>query len=210
MGKKKKEPSSKRVKHVPMVMQMEALECGAASLTMILAYYGKWIPLEKVRSDCGVSRDGSNALSVLKAARNYNLEANGYKYEVDEIQSEGSFPCIIHWNFNHFVVLDGFENGKAYLNDPAMGTYSVSNEEFDDSFTGVCLEFAPTEDFVPEGKQTSMLSMSFSRLLRTPLLFVFVAIMIALSSLFDLIPPACKRFFTDYLIFPGSDSTPFL
>ena len=122
MGKTKdkiKTPIEKGVAKVPVVMQMEALECGAASLTMILAYFGKWIPLEQVRADCGVSRDGSNAKNVLKAARSYGLIAKGYRYEVDELKKKGKFPCIIHWNFNHFVVLNGFKGNKAVLNDPA-------------------------------------------------------------------------------------------
>ena len=136
MGKTKdkiRTPITKGAAKVPVVMQMEALECGAASLTMILAYYGKWIPLEQVRADCGVSRDGSNAKNVLKAARSYGLVAKGYRYEPDELKKNGKFPCIIHWNFNHFVVLDGFKGNKAVLNDPAKGTYSVPMETFDNS-----------------------------------------------------------------------------
>ena len=105
--KKVKQPITKGVAKVPVVMQMEALECGAASLAMILAYYGKWIPLEQVRFDCGVSRDGSSAKNVLKAARSYGLTAKGYRYEPEDLKKTGRFPCIIHWNFNHFVVLDG-------------------------------------------------------------------------------------------------------
>ena len=108
-----KKPVAKGVAKVPVVMQMEALECGAASLAMILAYYEKWIPLEKVRVDCGVSRDGSNAKNVLRAARSYGLTAKGYRYEPETLRKEGKFPCIIHWNFNHFVVLDGFRGSKA-------------------------------------------------------------------------------------------------
>ena len=109
-------------KRVPVVMQMEALECGAASLTMVLAYYNKWIPLEQVRADCGVSRDGSNAKNVLRAARSYGLIAKGYRFEPESLRENGTYPCIIHWNFNHFVVLNGFKGNKAYLNDPAKGT----------------------------------------------------------------------------------------
>ncbi|MCQ2486186.1 MAG: cysteine peptidase family C39 domain-containing protein, partial [Clostridia bacterium] len=126
MTEKIKKPVTKGVAKVPVVMQLEALECGAASLCMILAYYNKWIPLEQVREDCGVSRDGSNARNVLKAARFYGLDAKGYRYEPETLKKNGKFPCIIHWNFNHFVVLDGFKGGKAYLNDPAKGSYSVS------------------------------------------------------------------------------------
>lgn len=110
---------------VPVIMQLETLECGAACLAMILAYYGKWVPLEKVRLDCGVSRDGSSALSIVKAARNYGLEANGFKATPGSLALEKNFPCIIHWNMNHFVVLRGFKKGRAYLNDPANGDYSV-------------------------------------------------------------------------------------
>ena len=137
MAERIKQPVMKRVAKVPVVMQLEALECGAACLCMILAYYNKWIPLEQVREDCGVSRDGSNAKNVLKAARFYGLDAKGYRYEPEALKEHGSFPCIIHWNFNHFVVLDGFRNGKAYLNDPARGTYSVPMEAFDEAFTGI-------------------------------------------------------------------------
>ena len=131
-----------RVK-VPVVMQMEALECGAASLAMIMAYYGKWVPLEQVRVDCGVSRDGSSAKNVLIAARNYGFTADGYRCEIDSLKENMKFPCIIHWNQDHFVVLDGFQGNYAYLNDPARGAVKVSMEEFDVSFTGICLHLSP-------------------------------------------------------------------
>ena len=105
MAEKIKQPVKHGVAKVPVVMQLEALECGAACLTMILAYYGRWIPLEQIRADCGVSRDGSNAKNILKAARYHGLEARGYRFEPESLREHGSFPCIIHWNFNHFVVL---------------------------------------------------------------------------------------------------------
>ncbi len=145
--KKIKKPVTKGVAKVPVVMRMEALKCGAASLTMVLAYYNKWIPLEQVRADCGVSRDGSNAKNVLKAARSYGLTAKAYRLEPEDLRENGSFPCAIHWNFNHFVVLDGFKGGKAILNGPARGVTPVSMETFDESFTGICLMFEPGEDF---------------------------------------------------------------
>ena len=128
---------------VPQVMQMEALECGAACLTMIAAYYGKWVPLEQVRKDCGVSRDGSSALNVVKAARGYGLDARGYRYEPEQLRERATFPCIVHWNFNHFVVCRGFKGDKVYLNDPARGECVVDAETFDRSFTGICLCMQP-------------------------------------------------------------------
>ena len=143
-----------KVKKVPVVIQMESVECGAASLCMILAYHGKWLPLEEVRTACGVSRDGSSAKSILKAARGYGLEAAGYRVEPEAL--EGMQPCIIHWNFEHFVVFRGFKNGKACLNDPAIGPVEVPMEEFERAFTGIALEFSPTEKFEKGGSRTSI------------------------------------------------------
>ena len=203
MGKTKdkiKTPITKGVAKVPVVMQMEALECGAASLTMILAYYGKWIPLEQVRADCGVSRDGSNAKNVLKAARSYGLTAKGYRYEPDELKKNGKFPCIIHWNFNHFVVLDGFKGNKAVLNDPAKGTYSVPMETFDNSFTGICLMFEPSETFEPGGKPKSMVAFAKEKMRGAGVAVAFTIITTVITSLIGIINPAFSRIFIDRLL----------
>ena len=195
-----KQPLSQGVAKVPVVMQMEALECGAASLTMILAYYGKWIPLEQVREDCGVSRDGSSAKNVLKAARNYGLTAKGYRYEVETLKKKAKFPCIIHWNFNHFVVLNGFKGNKAYLNDPAEGTVSVEMEEFADSFTGICMMFEPSETFEPGGKPKSMVSFARKRMQGLGVAVVFTVAATVISSLLEVIEPAFSRIFLDRLL----------
>ncbi len=195
-----KQPVKNGAAKVPVVMQMEALECGAASLTMILAYYGKWIPLEQVRADCGVSRDGSNAKNVLKAARSYGLTAKGYRYEPEDLKKNGKFPCIIHWNFNHFVVLDGFKGNKAYLNDPARGSYCVPMETFDKSFTGICLMFEPSESFEPGGKPKSVLSFAKKRLKGAGAAIAFVVLTTVISSLIGIINPAFSRIFLDRLL----------
>lgn len=203
MGEKKiqlKHPLTKGAAKVPMVMQMEALECGAASLTMILAYYDKWIPLERVRADCGVSRDGSNAKNVLKAARSYGLIAKGYRYEPEDLKKNGKFPCIIHWNFNHFLVLCGFRGNKAVLNDPAKGTYSVSMETFDKSFTGICLMFEPGENFEPGGKPKSVIDFAKKRLKGAGAAVAFVIATTIISSLIGIINPAFSRIFLDRLL----------
>ncbi len=200
MKKAINKPISKGVAKVPVVMQLEALECGAASLTMILAYYGKWIPLEQIRSDCGVSRDGSNAKSILLAAKMYGLETKALRYEPEELVKEGTFPCIIHWNFNHFVVLDGFRNGKAYLNDPAKGSYSVSMETFDKAFTGICLQFEPGENFKPEGKPKKILPFVFKNLQGSGNALAFSMISSVIAAMISFISPAFSRVFIDRIL----------
>ena len=119
-------PVTSGIVKVPVVMQLEMLECGAASLTMIMHYYQKWIPLEQARVDCGVSRDGSSVKNILQAARSYGMKAEGWKVEPEDLLKEGPFPCIIHWGFNHFVVLCGFKGKNAVLNDRARGRVTVS------------------------------------------------------------------------------------
>ncbi len=199
-----RQPVKKGVAKVPFIMQMEALECGAASLAMVLAYYGKWIPLEQVRRDCGVSRDGSNALNVLKAARNYGFEASGYRFEPEYLRDNGTFPCIAHWEFNHFVVVCGFKKDKVYLNDPARGTVVVSMQEFDEKFTGICIQFSPTENFVPEGKPRSTINFAQKRLAGCGVAIAFVVVTGIISSLISVINPVFSRIFMDRLL-TGTD-----
>lgn len=190
----------RKLKKVPIVMQLEALECGAACLCMILAYYGKWIPLEQVRSDCGVSRDGSKAKNILVAARSYGLAADGYRLEVDYLRQEGEFPCIIHWNFNHFVVLDGFRGNYAVINDPARGKVKVPEEEFNKSFTGICLMFEPAENFIKDGRKRSVLFFARERMQGAWGAAAFVAVTGIITSLMQIITPGFSRVFVDRLL----------
>ncbi|MCL2285969.1 MAG: NHLP family bacteriocin export ABC transporter peptidase/permease/ATPase subunit [Firmicutes bacterium] len=190
--------AKKRVK-VPVIMQMEMLECGAASLAMVLAYYKKWIPLEKVREDCAVSRDGSTAKYMLMAARNYGLTAKGFKGEVASVQ-KATFPCIIHWNFNHFVVLTGFCNKYAYINDPASGETKVPMEVFNRSFTGVYMTFEPGDEFKPEGRPQSVMKFARERLKGTATPIIFVVFTMLLTSLIGIINPVMSRVFLDRVL----------
>ena len=199
-SKKIKEPVKNGIAKVPVIMQMEALECGAACLTMVLSYYEKWIPLEQVRVDCGVSRDGSNAGNVLKAARHYGLNADGYKVEPQALMANATCPCIIHWNFDHFVVLDGFKKDAAVLNDPARGKIEVSMKEFDESFTGICLMFSPGENFQPEGKPKNILGFTRKRLKGAEAAIVFVVLTTIISSLCEVISPGFYQVFMDRLL----------
>ena len=201
MGKKKiPQPGKGRAVKVPVIMQMEALECGAASLAMVMAYYGKWVPLEQVRLDCGVSRDGSNARNVLVAARSYGFKAEGFRCEPDVLRRDIALPCIIHWNFNHFVVLDGFRGNYACLNDPARGEVKVSMEEFDEAFTGICLQITPGPDFQPGGKRKSTLSFARTRLKGAEAAVAFVMLSTIIGYLFRIINPIFSRFLMDRLL----------
>ncbi len=200
-GKKKIKPTlTKGVARVPVVMQLEALECGAASLTMLMAYYGKWVPLEEVRLACGVSRDGSNAKHLYLAAQHYGFNVKAMRMTPESLQTKGQFPCIIHWNMNHFVVLDGFRGKYAYLNDPARGTVKVTMEEFDSSFTGIVLIPTPTEDFSPEGKRRSTIDFARKRLIGASAAVVFVMLATVISYLFGIVNSVTSRIFLDRLL----------
>ena len=188
-----------KVVKAPFIMQMEALECGAASLCMVLAYYDKWLPLEKVRSDCGVSRDGCNARNIYRAAVSYGLKPTAYRMEPEELR-DIKYPAIIHWNFNHFVVLNGFKKKYAVINDPGRGTVEVPLDAFDQAFTGVVLTFETTEKFVPEGKPRSVLRFALARMKGTLSAFIFVFVLGAFASLIDILNPVFTRIFMDDIL----------
>ena len=192
----------KRVKGVPQVMQMEALECGAACLTMILAYYGRWVPLEQVRADCGVSRDGSKATNILKAGRSYGLDAKGMTYSTEALMKKGKFPCILFWNFNHFVVLTGFShNGEyAYLNDPARGQVEVPIEQFNDSFTGIALTFEPTDSFEKGGRPPNTLVFVRERLAGLGPEIAFAMVTATIVAIVGILSTSLARVFLDRVI----------
>lgn len=193
-----------RVKKVPVVLQMEALECGAASLAMILAYYKKYIPLEQLRIDCNVSRDGSTAKYINLAARRYGLTAAGYRSTVENLKNSSDFPMIIHWNFNHFVVLCGFKGDTAVINDPASGTCCIGKEEFDRSFTGIVLKFHPSEEFKPEGRPKSTMSFLKRYLKGSMGALALIVMLVFLGSVLALIKPVFYKIFTDNILIGNS------
>ncbi|SMC90135.1 NHLP family bacteriocin export ABC transporter peptidase/permease/ATPase subunit [Sporomusa malonica] len=191
----------KRAK-VPTVLQMEALECGAAALTMILAYYGKILPLEEVRIECGVSRDGSKASNILKVARKYGMKAWGSRKEPEALRTI-RFPAIIHWNFCHFVVLEGFGKGKVYLNDPASGSCIVTDEEFNQSFTGIVLHIELGPDFVKSGSKPSLINSLKPRLAASKQAMVFIALIALFLVIPGLVLPTFTRIFIDDILTNG-------
>ena len=148
--------SNKRVK-AKTRLQYEAAECGAASLATILDYFGRIVELSELRTACGVNRDGSNAKQLLIAARSYGLKARAYRSTGEGLCQEGKFPCVVFWGFNHFLVVEGFEDNYVFLSDPAQGRVRVLMEEFLDNYTGIALEFEPGEEFQTGGSQSSPL-----------------------------------------------------
>lgn len=184
----------------PTIYQMEATECGAASLSMIFSYFGKNIPLEQMRIETGVSRDGCNAGNIMRCAKKYGLDCHGYRKEPAALR-ELQPPCIIHWNFNHFVVFEGFKGKYAYINDPAMGRRKLTMEELDESFTGIVLTFEKTNSFVKEKKKNTMMSFVKHRLegqYSTLLRLMFVGLLLVFPGL--LFPVLSQVFMDDVLV----------
>ncbi len=196
--------NSKRHK-TPTIMQMEAVECGAASLAMILGYHGKWVPLEELRLRCGVSRDGSKASNLLKAARSYGLTSKGFNKEPENLRTM-SLPMVVFWNFNHYLVVEGFRNGKVYLNDPAAGKRVVSDEEFDLSFTGVALTFELGAEFKKGGQPQSVLAALKRRFVGLNDAIAYLVLVGVALVLPGLVVPVFSSVFIDKLLISGMDS----
>lgn len=199
-----KKPIEKGVAKVPVIMQLEELECGAACLCMVLGYYHKWIPIEEVRNTCGVSRDGVSAGNILRAARFYGLNASGYRCPVSTLMKNVTFPCIAFVHGCHFIVVCGVKNGMIYVNDPAKGNDKYTEKEFDEIFNNILIQFSPSESFQPSGKPKSMLSYVKKRLKGTTVAIVFACLTSIIASMIGVISPAFSRVFLDYLL-PGEN-----
>jgi len=187
-----------RVK-VPTILQMEMTECGAASLAMILAHYGLWIPLEKLRQECGVTRNGSNGKNILRAARKLGCVAKGFSWGPNFIRNK-EFPLIIHWEFNHFVVLEGFEGDVACLNDPAMGRRRVPWEEFCTSYTGIYMEVRPGENFKKAGHRFNVVKAVAAKLAADKWTTVFMLLLGMCMILPGLAIPVFDQIFLDDIL----------
>ena len=190
-----------RVKTKPF-LQREATECGAASLGIILKYYGRQVPLMELRGKCGVSRDGTNAGQIVRTAWEYGLTAKGGKSNVEFLE-EIDLPVIIFWKFNHFLVVEGFDKKFAYLNDPALGRRKVNKEEFAQSYSGIVLQMEPGEEFVKGGKKRNFIAYLAVRLQNSKNALVFTFITGFFLSLIRLIIPAFSLVFVDQVLVEG-------
>ena len=198
--KKIRKPKKNGVADTPIIMQLEALECGAASLAMVMAYYGKWVPLEQVRLDCDVSRNGSNAMNILRAAEKYGFQTKGLIYNIKALRKKGNFPAIIHWGGGHFVVLNGFRGNKVFINDPAKGQMKLDFPTFTEFYKGIYLEITPDKNFVPGGKKKSVLSFAKKRLKGAIPLLAFFSLTTIVFYVFGIISPVMNQVFVDYML----------
>ncbi|GAP94196.1 NHLP family bacteriocin export ABC transporter peptidase/permease/ATPase subunit [Leptolyngbya sp. NIES-2104] len=193
-----------RRRRTPTLLQMEAVECGAAALGIILAYYDRIVPLAELRQACGVSRDGSKASNVLSAAKSYHLQAKGFKTELEALRKL-KCPYIVFWNFNHFLVVEGFDKNKVYLNDPATGPRTVSIEEFNESYTGVVLVFEPGAEFRPGGRKPSTVLALWDRLQGSIGALLYCVAAGLLLVIPGLALPAFSQAFVDNVLIEGRD-----
>lgn len=190
----------------PTILQMEAVECGAAALAIVFAHHGLWVPLEQLRVACGVSRDGSKASNVAKAARSFGFVARGFRKEPADLRAFEP-PFIVHWNFNHFLVVDGFDTkGRVYLNDPASGPRMVSAQEFDESFTGVVLRFQKGPNFEPGGEPPRLIPALRRRLEGSGVAVLFVLLAGLALVVPGLVVPVFSKVFIDTVLLGDSSS----
>ena len=191
-------PARRRVR-TPLLLQLTQTECGAASLGIVLAHFGRWVSIEELRETCSVGRDGCSAADIFRAARRYGLEVKGWRKQPRDLRSM-PLPMILFWEFNHFVVLEGFDKGRFLINDPGNGHRTISEEEFDHAFTGVTLTFEPGRHFQPGGIQPGLLYriLPWLRDVKGPLAFAMgCGLLLALPAL---VLPFLMGLFVDFVL----------
>ncbi|MEA5019977.1 MAG: ATP-binding cassette domain-containing protein [Gordonibacter sp.] len=193
-------PVSSGVARVPIVMQLDRLEAAAAALDMVLAYCGKWLPLEQVRKDCGIGRDGVRLSKVIQAAENYGLSAEEQKLDAPALRDCATYPCLVSWEQAEYAVICGFRGKNAVVNHPGSGRLLVDPDEFECSYGGTCVTFGVTDAFVPDGKRSSMLKFAQSRLKRNGSVFAVIVLLTLILTVVSLVNPAFARVFVDRIL----------
>lgn len=198
-------PKRARRVRTPTVLQMEAVECGAAALGIILAHHGRFVPLEELRLACGVSRDGSRASHVANAARQYGLQVQAFRIEPSHLP-EMDLPLIAHWGMNHFVVVEGIGPRHAWINDPGTGPRRIPLEELDRNLTGVVITASPGPAFKPGGERPRAMSGIRRRLSGNETSFGFALAVSLLLMVPSLLVPAFSQVFVDDILVGRFDS----
>ena len=194
-----------RWSQTPTRLQMESTECGAAALGIILQYYGRYVPLTQLRERCGVSRDGSDAANLILAANSYGLKGRGFKKGIKALKKVTP-PAILFWEFNHFLVFEGFIGDKIALNDPALGPRTVTLSEFETSYTGIVLTLTPSEEFVQEGQAPTVWPIVWRRLFTEPGGALFIMLSGLMLILPQLVIPIFSQIYIDEVIGNGMDN----
>lgn len=184
----------------PHLLQLEATECGAVALAMVLGHYGYHLPLDEARVRCGVSRNGSKASHIINAARHYGLIAKGYQVDTLESLKELSFPYIVFWEFDHFVVVEGYNKTGFFINDPARGQIHLPYEIFSDAFTGIVLHFEPGPDFKPGGQPPSIWQFFFGLVQESKQAFLYLFLLSLLFVVPTLISVGFIKIFIDDIV----------
>ena len=185
---------------------MEALECGAASLCMILAYYKRWVSLPEMRTTLGVSRDGVTMKSILNGARAYGLEAKAMMMKASRLPEIGSFPCIAYWDNNHFVVITGYTDKHVFINNPAAGPEKYTWEEFTKHYSKKVMFFSPGETFEPGGKPASIIEFASKRLHGTKAVITFMVLAGLIAAVLGVVSPQVSQVFVDKVLGDGSNA----
>ncbi len=183
----------------PTLLQNDAAECGAISLGIVLAFFGRWVPIEDLRAVCDVTRDGCDGVDLLRAARHFGLEPQGWRREPHQLHAM-PMPLILFWDFGHFLVLEGYARGRYYINDPNGGRRTVDEDEFGKRFTGVAVSFEPGADFEPGGRRPGVLRRLWPWLREGKAPLAFASTCGLLLSLTALALPLLLNVFVDYVL----------
>ena len=200
--------SRPRICKTSTMLQMEATECGPASLRIVMDHHKIFQPLETLRDLCGVSRDGTNAKNLVDVAKQFGLEGKAVNIDIPQINKKVIFPAILFWNFNHFLVLEGYDEQKGlfYINDPASGRRIVKFDEFDTSFTGIVLNFTRNKDYKPTGARPRSYNRFFPIIKQSIPSVTFIMIATLLLAIPGITIPVFSQIFIDDVLLAGNDN----